>query len=211
MNGIIYKATNKENGKVYIGQTIELLEKRKKRHKRDAEARKGFYFGKAIRKYGFDKFDWITICNIEAIEDILFAYLNIAEQTWISEFDSMNPEFGYNLTEGGLNGKRSNDTRKKISLAKKGVSWGKHTEESKKKMSKAMRGKYKGKSLSEEHKKKISKKRSEENKKKISLAKIGKKNPMYGIHRFGKDNPMYGKHHTEKTKKKISKSLKTRS
>ena len=30
--GIIYKVTNKENGKIYIGQTIQTLNERKNKH-----------------------------------------------------------------------------------------------------------------------------------------------------------------------------------
>ena len=39
MYGIIYKATNLVNGKVYIGQTINTLNKRKMEHYQDAKHR----------------------------------------------------------------------------------------------------------------------------------------------------------------------------
>lgn len=41
--------------------------------------------------------------------------------------------------------------------------------------------------------------------------KKGELAPMYGVHRKGELAPMYGKHHTEKSKEKISNSLKGKS
>lgn len=56
---IIYKATNKFNGKIYIGQTINSLEYRSNQHKRDANRvnKKNYYFINAIAKYGFQEFE----------------------------------------------------------------------------------------------------------------------------------------------------------
>lgn len=55
-------------------------------------------------------------------------------------------------------------------------------------------------------------KMSLKNRKNLSLKMKGKysgrKNPMYGTNRSGKNNPMFGKNHTQKTKNKISLSLK---
>ena len=36
MTGIIYKITNTINGKVYIGKTLETMEKRWKEHQKDS-------------------------------------------------------------------------------------------------------------------------------------------------------------------------------
>ena len=60
---IIYKATNKINGKVYIGQTINSLEHRKSGHERDAHCKKKstVYFHNALLKYGFENFNWEVI------------------------------------------------------------------------------------------------------------------------------------------------------
>lgn len=52
---IIYKATNKINGKVYIGQSHKSLEERMRRHKNDS-IRQDSYFYRAIRKYGWENF-----------------------------------------------------------------------------------------------------------------------------------------------------------
>jgi len=59
---IIYKATNKINGKCYIGQTVKTLARRKCDHL--CRLRKGdrdhkFYL--ALRKYGQENFEWETL------------------------------------------------------------------------------------------------------------------------------------------------------
>ena len=48
MYGIIYCAINRINGKVYIGQTIETLERRIIKHKSQAIKNKNIYFYNAI-------------------------------------------------------------------------------------------------------------------------------------------------------------------
>ena len=54
---IIYKITNQINGKIYIGQTINTLEKRFNRHKQDAlSGRLDTHFARALREYGVDNF-----------------------------------------------------------------------------------------------------------------------------------------------------------
>ena len=114
--GIIYKITNKINGKVYIGQTTRSLEERIGEHKRH----KSCIMYKAFKKYGFENFDIETIQICYSRDE-----LNESEIKWIKYYDSMNN--GYNLCEGG------NQTD--------GFH---HTQEAKNKMSKAKKGKYTG-------------------------------------------------------------------
>ena len=53
----IYKITNTQNNKVYIGQTIRPVEERWRRHKTDALNNVlDTHFARAIRKYGKDSF-----------------------------------------------------------------------------------------------------------------------------------------------------------
>ena len=68
--GWIYKITNKINNKVYIGQTINSLEKRFKQHLSEAKQGKNCRLHSAIRKYGIDAF------VIEPIEKVENEFLN---------------------------------------------------------------------------------------------------------------------------------------
>lgn len=146
---IIYKITNRVNGKVYIGQTTQPLVKRWMVHCCKGSACP--YIHRAIQKYGKENF---TVEQIDVACDR--DELDKKEQYWIDFYDSMNPEKGYNLTSGGDHPKMSEETRKKISEAKKGEKnhiYGKHHSiETRKKMSAA----HKGKRKSEEMRKKIS-------------------------------------------------------
>lgn len=93
---IVYKATNKINGKVYIGITTHSLEHRKKIHIRDSK-RIDTYFYRAIRKYGKDNFTWEVIDRAESKEE-----LSELEKYYIKLYDSFdNKEKGYNTTSGG--------------------------------------------------------------------------------------------------------------
>ena len=92
---IIYKSTNKKNGKFYIGKTINKLKRRKSAHKYDSKKSK-FYFQRAINCYGFDNFDWDVIDTANNVEE-----LNEKEICWIAETSAMG--LGYNLTSGGKN------------------------------------------------------------------------------------------------------------
>ena len=71
--GIIYIATCKSSEKSYIGQTIQGLDVRKKKHRSDSE-RESTYFARAIRKYGFGSFEWRILYN-----DVPYKLLNISE------------------------------------------------------------------------------------------------------------------------------------
>lgn len=92
---IIYKATNKINGKVYIGQSHKTLEERMRRHKNDSK-RQNSYFYRAIRKYGWENFSWEVIDTATTSEE-----LNEKEVYWIQYYQSFdNREKGYNSTSG---------------------------------------------------------------------------------------------------------------
>jgi group I intron endonuclease len=108
MYGIIYKVENKVNGKVYIGQTIYGLNKRKLEHINDH--RYNSILTKAIRKYGRDNFKWDVIDEADN-QDVL----NMLERLHISRYESLTIQWGYNIQEGGSNGKHSDETKRKIS------------------------------------------------------------------------------------------------
>ena len=89
----IYKITNIQNNKVYIGQSIRPIEQRFKRHISDALNNiLDTHFARAIRKYGKENF------IIEKIDTAVNQdELNQKEQYWIQFYDSINQ--GYNETD----------------------------------------------------------------------------------------------------------------
>lgn len=94
MNGVIYKITNIENKKSYIGQTIHAPEKRFKEHLNRALREETFYpLANAIRKYGKDSF------VIEILGEYQANELNDWEKYWINYYNTF--ERGYNATIGG--------------------------------------------------------------------------------------------------------------
>ena len=96
---IIYKVTNKQNNKVYIGQTKNTLEYRKSQHERDCKYHRNSYFHEALLKYGFESFEWEVIDQANTQEEI-----DILEKKYIKECLSTNKEYGYNLKHGGKEG-----------------------------------------------------------------------------------------------------------
>lgn len=88
----IYKITNIQNNKVYIGQTIRPIKDRFHRHLNDAMNNVlDTHFARAIRKYGADNF------IIEVIDEAINQMeLNEKEQYWIRYYNAI--ENGYNET-----------------------------------------------------------------------------------------------------------------
>ena len=75
---LIYKITNKLNGKSYIGQTTVSIETRVKAHMRKSACH-GIY--RAIQKYGIENFTVEQIDTATTQEE-----LNIKEEKWISYY-----------------------------------------------------------------------------------------------------------------------------
>jgi group I intron endonuclease len=89
----IYKITNIQNNKVYIGQTIRPIEQRFHRHINDALNNiLDTHFARAIRKYGKDNFIIEEIDSAQTQDE-----LNKKEQYWIQYYNSV--EDGYNETD----------------------------------------------------------------------------------------------------------------
>lgn len=221
----IYKITNIENNKSYVGSSLDIIDrwyqhKASLLHKRHHSIK----LQRAFNKYGENKFryDIIEECNIDS--------LITREQHYIDLFDSYKN--GYNSTPNAGNNlgmKHSDETKDKLrqlSTGNKNMLGKKHTEETKN----IIREKLKGKPLSEETKEKMSKSRkgmmsienrmkliernksrigikfSEEHKKKLSLSHIGIKQSSETISKRVKLNT--GKKRTEETKKKMSENMK---
>jgi group I intron endonuclease len=203
---IIYKITNKINGKRYIGQTQNTISARWSQHVHNAVKKKGrSILSEAIRKYGRENFEIKSVCRCNDIEG-----MNRIEINCIRLFKTLAPN-GYNLDSGGKNNIMHEKTKLKLRLAKLGKSCGPFTQEHKNNLSKAHKGrKYPNRIISGETRKKISeankgsghymfgKKQTEEVKQKLSLIMKDKY--------IGENNPFYGKKHSEESKKKISES-----
>jgi group I intron endonuclease len=198
--GVIYKATNTVNGKIYIGQTVRRLSYRRKIHIRNAFVDKSnTYFHRSIRKHGRENFVWeiIEYCNsADEMNDMEFHY--------IKQYNSFKPG-GYNMTYGG-----------------DGTSGYNVSEETKKKIGKKAKDRLKnpknnpmyGKELTVEHRSNISKA--------LKGRYVGKDNPWYGRKhseesklkmsksRSGSNNHFYGEHLSKEHRRKISESNKGR-
>ena len=89
----IYKITNIQNNKIYIGQTIRPIEQRFHRHINDALNNiLNTHFARAIRKYGKDNFV-VEIIDTAQTQD----ELNQKERYWIQYYNSVQE--GYNETD----------------------------------------------------------------------------------------------------------------
>ena len=89
----IYKITNIQNNKVYIGQTIRPIQDRFHRHITDALNNiLDTHFARAIRKYGKDNFIIEQIDQAQTQDE-----LNKKEQYWIQYYNSV--QTGYNETD----------------------------------------------------------------------------------------------------------------
>ena len=94
---IVYKITNKINGKFYIGHSVRTLEQRWKSHLSSVRQGSKFRFHSAIRKYGIDQWD----------KEILFENIDVnvckkKEEEYIFELKAMIN--GYNAKPGGCGG-----------------------------------------------------------------------------------------------------------
>lgn len=94
-NYIVYKHTNKTNNKVYIGITCQAAKNRWK----SGRGYHGLYFGRAIKKYGWDGFKHEIIAENLSEKDACEM-----ERILIKAFNATDPDFGYNQTEGGKGG-----------------------------------------------------------------------------------------------------------
>ena len=171
--GCIYIAKNIINGKCYIGKTVKNMQHRMAWHHAAATRGEGWAFHRALRKYGIRSFSWRILYESNIPEELAHQ-----ECKYIKECNTKRPA-GYNLTSGGdgavgrtpeviakivafhTGRKRSDETRRRISIATKGrrsrlgvilsdeikrkismaVTGFKHTDEAKAKIGVTFRGK----------------------------------------------------------------------
>lgn len=130
--GIIYKITNKINGKIYIGQTIKLLRVRWSSHCNSSSCCRALYID--IKRYGKENFVIEEVIKCDSLEK-----MNKLEIFYIKDLNTLYP-FGYNLTSGGKNYSASEESR-----LKRANTWADKSEEEKSiikdKISKSEKGK----------------------------------------------------------------------
>lgn len=129
----VYMHRNIINNKVYVGQTGTAVEDRWQ----NGKGYKGCtLFERAINKYGWDNFEH-TILE----DNLTRQEVGIAENKFITLYDSTNPEKGYNISTGGESGhvgvKMSDEARKRMSKARKGKPF---SQEHKDKISASLKG-----------------------------------------------------------------------
>lgn len=98
----IYKYQNKYNGHIYIGKSIDIIQ-RQHNHKSSAYNEKAndynSQFHQAVRKYGgFEAFDFEVVAELTP-QEYTPETLNQLEKFFIKYYDSYHN--GYNATEGG--------------------------------------------------------------------------------------------------------------
>ena len=94
----IYKLTNNINGKIYIGQAVNIAARWKEHLCRPFEETCEQYNSHlycSIRAYGIENFSFTVLEQCSKEE------LNEKESFWVEYYNSFNPECGYNLTLGG--------------------------------------------------------------------------------------------------------------
>ena len=177
---LVYKHTNKLNGRAYIGYTSKSIEVRWQEHCNAAIiSNSSTTFHKAIKKFGVENWEHeILVNDIQSIDDAKQLEIQLITEHWTYVKHPFS--YGYNMTQGG-DGKScgsisSDETCKKISVAHKGK---KLTKQHSQKISNAL----KGRQFSALHHKHLSKSR------------------------IGQKNSFYGKTHTAEFKKKISEQM----
>lgn len=210
----IYKCLNNITGKVYIGFDSK-WPNRVSVHKSSYKKQDSKFY-RAIKKYGWENFEWSVLYQSKEKEYTL----NVMENFFIKEYNSF--EDGYNSTLGGdgtfglkfigesnpfFNKKHKIETIEKMTISKKGSNnpnFGKITsEEVKKKISDSLKNRefteewrnkisdsLKGRKLTEEWKLKISNssKNTEKNYKQLTCTHCNKTGVSYNMTRYHFDN-----------------------
>jgi len=125
--GSIYLFINPINNKKYIGKTIMKLSSRFSAHLNKSK-HSDYYFYRSIRKYGWNVFEKHVLYQTEIVDNnkenkkLIDSIICGKEIEFINLFESNNPKFGYNETNGGegtAGCKFSNKVKEKMSNARK--------------------------------------------------------------------------------------------
>lgn len=135
----IYGIINKDNSKIYIGQTKRGYRRRFVEHKCPGD--QSLYLRNAIQKHGRDAFE-CELLDIAYSQD----EANYKERMWIMALGTYKRDKGYNISMGGGIQNMSEETKHKMSESRRGEGnsfYGKHhTEDAKQRMSKSKKGMY---------------------------------------------------------------------
>lgn len=198
----MYQTTNKVNNKIYIG--VHKI----KDFATDNYLGSGILLKKALKKYGRDNFERITLYATSCGEEAYFVEELIVDELFIERVDVYNIKVGGMGSAAGelhpMYGKHHTaETKQRMSESQKlcdntRFSGHNHTEEAKEIIKEKMRQR----EFTKEHREKIrlgntGKTMSEESKRKMSEAKKG-------IYK-GENHPWWGRSHTEGTKEKLRK------
>jgi group I intron endonuclease len=198
----IYLVRNKVNGRCYIGQAHDIGKRwvyyqRSELTKSHLGIAGAGLLRKAIKKHGITNFEFSILEELPQDNQL---QMNFEEQFWISEFNTLVDNGGYNLTSGGgQKGTFSTISREKMSNSHIGLSHpsgmkGKcQTNEARRKMSENNKGKHsvpRG-PMSEDQKQKIRNGWTEEAR-------------LMAAERARNQSKSIGWHHSEEAKKKMS-------
>lgn len=189
----VYKIVNNVNGKVYIGQSINIKNRWKDHvnalNRGDSSCT---VLQRAWNKYKEKSFSFeiLELCTEDRLDEVEIKYIEM--------YDALNPEKGYNIEPGGNKNKHlTEETKQKLIESHLGK---KHTEEAKRKMSESRIGA--GNGMYGRH-------HTEEAKRKISEARKGK--PGHPCSDYAKERAKQanlGKIVSEETRKKLSEAHK---
>ena len=189
----VYKITNLVNYKVYIGQSINIVNRWKDHvHALNRNDSSCTLLQRAWNKYGEENFSFeiLELCAEEQLDEIEIKYIEI--------YDALNPEKGYNIEPGGNKNKHlSDETKQRLRESHLGKH---HTDEAKCKMSESRTGEGNGM---------YGRRHTEEAKQKMSVARKGKlAHPISDYQRERASQANLGKVVSEETRKKLSEANK---
>ncbi len=119
----IYGIRNMVNGKWYIGQSVN-IDDRRRHHFRSLQDGKHYnwHLQKAFTQYGKNNFEF------HVLEETKEEMLDIRERAWIAYYKSTDKKFGYNMEDGGSFQKHhSKETCLRLSKLHKGTHPSKET------------------------------------------------------------------------------------
>lgn len=111
VHGFVYLIRNTTNGKVYVGQTVQTLDRRWYEHRLDSRSGTKHLY-RAMQKYGLASFTFTELGRAYCQRE-----LDDMETRSIRSHEATNQEFGYNLRPGGSGGPMSEEHKRKIGAA----------------------------------------------------------------------------------------------